>query len=245
LFQNQNTTLSTLSTAIDDQFELTTTYIDDKITEQHEYTDQEVEALRNEGYIQEAVTHLLAWATSDEGKRVRKKVWDRIKNKWLTFTGKRPYIELIDDASIDKLDDILKLYRYKDNFGSAIAGIRADPVDGKNIVMKGTTYIYYGDLHLTGKINSGVFGVDGHWTQQKVLNDYFVMKGVKALHCLDINNTTDLLELHHDDLDFELGLAPYNYLKLEYPIHSVHPTQCLSVDPTTRQLELNINADYF
>ena len=43
-----NTTLSTLSTSIDEQFELTTTYIDDKITEQHEYTDQEIEALRVE-----------------------------------------------------------------------------------------------------------------------------------------------------------------------------------------------------
>ena len=34
-----NTTLSTLSTTIDDQFELTTTYIDEKITKQQEYTD--------------------------------------------------------------------------------------------------------------------------------------------------------------------------------------------------------------
>ena len=68
-----NTTLSTLSTSIDDQFETTTTYIDEKITEQQEYTDQEVEALKNEGYIQEALTHLAAWATSDEGKRFRKK----------------------------------------------------------------------------------------------------------------------------------------------------------------------------
>ncbi len=55
-----NTTLSTLSTSIDDQFELNTTYIDDKITEQHEYTDQEIEALRTEGYIQEALTQLAA-----------------------------------------------------------------------------------------------------------------------------------------------------------------------------------------
>ena len=68
-----NTTLSTLSTSIDDQFELTTTYIDDKITEQQEYTDQEIEALRTEGYIQEALTQALAWVTSDEGKRFRKK----------------------------------------------------------------------------------------------------------------------------------------------------------------------------
>jgi hypothetical protein len=71
------------------------------------------------------------------------------------------------------------------------------------------------------------------------------MKGVKDLNCSYINNTTELLELRYDDLDFEQGPAPYNYLKLKYPIHSVHPTQCLSVDPTTRQLELNIYADYF
>ncbi len=86
-----NTSLSTLSTAIDDQFELTTTYIDDKATEQHNYTDQEIETLKNEGYIQEAVTQVLAWATSDEGKRFRKKIWDRIKIKWLPFTDKRPF----------------------------------------------------------------------------------------------------------------------------------------------------------
>ncbi len=46
-----NTTLSTLSNAIDDQYELTATYIDDKITEQHEYTDQEIQPLRVEGHI--------------------------------------------------------------------------------------------------------------------------------------------------------------------------------------------------
>ena len=46
-----NTTLSTLSDTIDDEFTTTITYIDNKITEQHEYTDQEVEALRTEGYI--------------------------------------------------------------------------------------------------------------------------------------------------------------------------------------------------
>ena len=62
-----NTTLSTLTTAVDDRFETTITYSDDKITEQKEYTDQEIEALRNEGYIQEAITQVLAWATSDEG----------------------------------------------------------------------------------------------------------------------------------------------------------------------------------
>jgi hypothetical protein len=48
------------------------------------------------------------------------------------------------------------------------------------------------------------------------------MKGVKSLHCLDINNATELLELHYDDLDFELGPAPYYCLKLKYPINSVH-----------------------
>ena len=81
---------------------------------------------------------------------------------------------------------MLKVYRYIDNFGNGIAGIRCDPVLNKDIVMKGTTYIYNGDLHLTGKINYGLFSsVDGHWTQQKILNEYFVMKGVKTTHCLD------------------------------------------------------------
>ena len=213
-----NTTLSTLSTAIDDEFTTTITYIDGKITEQHEYTDQEVEALRTEGYIQEAVTQLLAWATSDEGKRFRKKIWTRISTKWASLTGRQAYTELLDDvqqSTSDELDDMLKVYRYIDNFGNGIAGIRCDPVLGKDIVMKGTTYIYNGDLHLTGKINYGLYGVDGHWTQQKVLNDYFVMKGVKTLHCLDINSTTDLLELKFDDLDFEIGPSPTFNLKLK------------------------------
>ena len=196
-----NTTLSTLSTAIDEQFETTTTYIDDKITEQHEYTDQEIEALRNEGYIQEAVTQLLAWITSDEGKRFRKKVWDRIKNKWLSFTGQRPFTELLDDvenAMTDELDEMLKVYKYKDDAISGttgIAGIRSEPFSGKEICMKGDTYIYSGNLYLTGDINKGTFNsTNGTWTQQEKLNDYFVMKGVKATHCLDINGTTKSLE---------------------------------------------------
>jgi len=240
-----NTTLSTLSTAIDDQFELTTTYIDEKITEQHEYTDQEIEALRTEGYIQEAVTQLLAWATSDEGKRFRKKLWTRISSKWASLNGRQPATELLDDvqqSTSDELDDLLKVYRYD----GLAAGIRCDAIIGKDIVMNGDTYIYNGNLYLTGDINKGTFNsTTGTWTQQKVLNDYFIMKGVKTLHCLDINSTTDLLELHYDDLDFELGPAPYYYLKLKYPIHSVHPTHCLSIDPTTKQLEFNINTDYF
>ncbi len=44
-----NPTLSTLSNTIDDEFTTTTTYIDDKVPEQHENTDQEIENLRNEG----------------------------------------------------------------------------------------------------------------------------------------------------------------------------------------------------
>ena len=238
-----NTTFSTLTTAVDDQFESTITYIDDKITEQHEYTDQEIEALRTEGYIQEAVTQLLAWATSDEGKRFRKKLWTRLQSKWASLTGRQPFTELLDDvtqSTSDELDDLLKVYRYDLNN----AGIRTDPVIGKDIVMKGDTYIYDGNLYLTGNIHKGTYS-SGNWTAQKILNDYFVMKGVKSLHCLDINNTSELLELHYDDLDFELGPAPYYYLKLKYPIHSVHPTQCLSIDSTTKQLEFNINTDYF
>jgi hypothetical protein len=98
--------------------------------------------------IQEAVTQLLAWATSDEGKRFRKKIWDRKQLKWLSFTGKRPFSELLDDiahASTDELDHMLKVYSYKDDPISGatyIAGIRTDPFSGKEICMKGDTYIY-------------------------------------------------------------------------------------------------------
>ena len=46
--------ISILSDAVDNQFTLTTTYIDEQIVIQHDYTDQEIEALRTEGYIQEA-----------------------------------------------------------------------------------------------------------------------------------------------------------------------------------------------
>ena len=231
-----NTTLSTITDAIDNQFTDTTTYIDEQIVLQHDYTDQEIEALRTEGYIQEALTQLAAWATSDEGKRFRKKLWTRISTKWATLTGRHAYTELLDDvqqSTSDELDDLLKVYRYN----LTNAGIRSDPFIGKDIVMNGDTYIYNGNLYLTGDIHKGLFSAaTGAWTEQKKLNDYFVMKGVKTLHCLDLNNTTELLELHYDDLDFELGPTPTYNLKLKYPIHSVHPTQCISVDPTTKQL---------
>jgi hypothetical protein len=96
--------------------------------------------------------------------------------------------------------------------------------------MNGGTYIYNGNLYLTGDIRKGTFNAtSGAWTEQNNLNNNFVMKGVKTLHCLD-NNTIEVLKLHYDDLDFELGQAPYYYLKLKYPLNSVLPTQCLSID---------------
>jgi hypothetical protein len=99
---------------------------------------------------------------------------------------------------------MLKVYRYD----GLAAGIRCDKKTGKDVVINGNTYVYSGDLYLTGDIQKGTFSSAGTWTEQKILNDYYVMKSVKALHCLDINNTTELLELHYDDLDFEQGPAP-------------------------------------
>ena len=107
-FYDISSTFINMASAIDEQFLITYQYIDEKDVEQKTYTDDEVTKLRNEGMIQEAVTQLLAWVTSDEGKRFRKKVWDKIKYKWLTFTGQRPYTELLDDvdnAITDELDD--------------------------------------------------------------------------------------------------------------------------------------------
>jgi hypothetical protein len=44
--------------------------------------------------------------------------------------------------------------------------------------------------------------------QSKRIKRFFVINGVKPTHCLDINNTIELLELPFDDLDFGLGHAP-------------------------------------
>ncbi len=53
--------------------------------------------------------------------------------------------------------------------------------------MNGDTQIYNGDLYLTGDIHKGLFNsVSLTWTEKNQLNDYFVMKGVETLHCLDI-----------------------------------------------------------
>ena len=81
------------------------------------------------------------------------------------------------------------------------AGIRTDPIMGKDIVMNGDTYIYDGNLYLTGNIHKGIFSSSSgteHLVQvqkiSKILNDYFVMKGVKGLDCSDINNSSESLE---------------------------------------------------
>ena len=94
----------------------------------------------------------------------------------------------VQQSTSDELDDLLKVYRY--NLKNA--GIRTDPMIGKDIVMKGDTYIFDGNLYLTGNIYKGTLNsASATWTAQKTLNDYFVMKSVKTLHCLDINNTSE------------------------------------------------------
>jgi hypothetical protein len=140
---------------------------------------------QQQGYIQEALTHLAAWATSDEGKRFRKKLWSGISSKWASLKGHQPYTELLDDvqqSTSDALDEFLKVYRYN----LSIAGIRTDPIIGEDIVMNGDTCIYHGNFYLTGDINKGTFdSSSGTWTQQKISNDYFVKKGVKTTYFLD------------------------------------------------------------
>jgi hypothetical protein len=83
---------------------------------------------------------------------------------------------------------MLKVYRYD----GLEAGIRCDAIIGKELVFNGGTYIYNGNLYLSGDINKGTFNASsGAWTQQKKLNDYFVIKGIKTTHCLDINNSAE------------------------------------------------------
>ncbi len=86
---------------------------------------------------------------------------------------------------------MLKVYRYD----GLAAGIRCDAIIGKELVINGGTYIYNGNLYLTGDINKGTFSPStGAWTQQELSNDYFVMKGVKTNNGFSIDSTTKLLE---------------------------------------------------
>ena len=51
--------------------------------------------------------------------------------------------------------------------------------------MNGDTCICNGNFYLTGDINKGTFDLSsGTWTQQKISNDYFVMKGVKTIQLI-------------------------------------------------------------
>ncbi len=73
---------------------------------------------------------------------------------------------------------MLKVYRYD----GLAAGIRCDAIVGKELVINWDTYIYNGNLFLTGNINKETLSSSsGARTQQELLNNYFVMKGVKMI----------------------------------------------------------------
>jgi hypothetical protein len=118
------------------------------------------------------------------------------------------------------------------------AGIHTEPIDGKAVVIKGGTYIYNGNLYLAGDIHKGTFNDDGGiWSNDEKLNDYFVMKGVKANSCININSSIKILGLDYDVDDFELGVAPNNALNLKYKIHGVNAP----ITNTSGSLGLAIN----
>ena len=236
-------------TTINSHITTLSTHVDTVAQEQHNYTDEQITELRNEGYIQKAVTQVIAWIVSDEGKRFRKKVWSRIKNKWLTFTGKRPFTELLDDienATVDELDEMLSVYRYANNIGGTNwCGIRTDAIANKEIVMNRDTYIGSGNLHLTGLIKKGTLNfTTGVWTETEILNDYFVIKGVKDNSCLDINTTTKKIQLNYDTTDFTLGTSPTYNLTLanQYKITGI--TAPISKG-TDNHLKFDYDTDFF
>jgi len=130
---------------------------------------------------------------------------------------------------------MLKVYRYD----GLAAGIRCDAITGKDIVMNGNTYIYSGNLFLTGNINKGTFSSGGTWTQQELLNDYFVMKGVKANNGLSIDSTTKLLEYKLNSDYFNINAS--NQLSPVFELKGIQSSTGLSVDTTTKLLRFIIN----
>ena len=151
------------------------------------------------------------------------------------INSRQAYTELLDDvqqSTSDELDDLLKVYRYNLNN----AGIRTDPVIGKDIVMNGDTYIYGGNLYLTGNINKGLFNAtSGTWTQQEILNDYFVMKGVKTSNGLSIDATTKLLQYNLNSDYYTINASNQLFPVLEFK--GIKPNNGLFIDSITKQLE--------
>jgi hypothetical protein len=224
-------------------------YINTQSNNQQTYTDNQITTLRNEGLILAAGSVLLAWSIGSIGKKIRQKIWNRIKNKWLSFTGLRRYTEFVDDVEneiCNELEDITNVYRYVDGLLSGwIAGIRCDPVLGKAICMKGNTYQFGGNLYLTGDIYKGVFvESSGVYTVDKKLNDYLVLKGTKSAHCLHIDNTTELIELKFDADDFELGPTPNYNLQFKHKVYGVKNKNGLYLDPTMNLIEINLDTEY-
>ena len=159
-----------------------------------------MEELRVEGYIQEAVTQVLAWATSDEGKRFRKKIWDKLKTKWLTFTGSRPYTELIDDVqqeTADILDDLMSVYRYdKNTLGINIGGIKTDPYNSYALSIKGDVLTFYGNLRINGNIEFGDFNITtGLFLKENDIFSYMVLKGLDDDSGLVLDGQSKLLKI--------------------------------------------------
>ena len=192
--------------------------------ELHDYTDEKIIELRDEGLIMDAVMQVLDFAMTTDF--FKKKIWERIKAKWAAMTGHPRFTELLGDvqnATMDELQNMYKVYRHEiEPIAGNIAGIHTEPFTGKALVIKGDTYIYSGNLYLSGDIHKGTFnGVNGAWSGDEKLNDYFVMKGVKANDCLNINATTKLVQLDYDSSDFTLGAAPNNALNLKYKIEGV------------------------
>jgi hypothetical protein len=109
--------------------------------------------------------------------------------------------------------------------------------------MKGDTYIFNGNLFLIGDINKGSFHATSEvWTQDKKLNDVFVIKGTKTNHCLHIDSTTENVQLNYDSNDFEIGTTPNFNLQLKNKVYGVKTS--LYFDSTTNLLELKIDTDY-
>ena len=112
----------------------------------------------------------------------------------------------------------------------------------QRLYINGNTYIYSGNLHITGDINKGTFSSGGTWTQQELLNDYFVMKGVKINNGLSIDSTTKLLQYNLNPDYYNINVS--NQLSPVLEFKGVKLNNGLSIDSTTKLLGALMPREY-
>ena len=110
------------------------------------------------------------------------------------------------DATTHKLESKFEnagVIKYDTSQVLKTVGIHTDPISSFPTAHKGDILFLGGNIKTNGSIQIGSFNAaTNSFTVNKTVNDYLAIKGVKADHCLSIDETTDKIELLFNVNDF-------------------------------------------